>query len=271
MDRGRYEWQRHSRRQGSPRNREAISSGGLKGWEPPPGPGRRVITARLRNTRRLPEHYMLTSLQRQSVSLGIAVRRKACGEPFTSAAPCAMLWRVTAYAAESADSESPLERLARRGWWFLLIFGIVAIVIGVVVLVWPSQTLRVVGVLFGIYLLVSGVIEVMLAFAPGMRGGARFLSALTGVLSILLGLLCFRGAAESILLLALWIGFSWLIIGISRTVAAASAPYIPYRGWQITGGILLAIGGIIIIVSPFNSIFALAVFAGIWLIIIGVW
>jgi len=214
---------------------------------------------------------MLTSLQRQSVSLGIAGRRKACGEPFTSAAPCAMLWRVTAYAAESADSESPLERLARRGWWFLLIFGIVAIVIGVVVLVWPSQTLRVVGVLFGIYLLVSGVIEVMLAFAPGMRGGARFLSALTGVLSILLGLLCFRGAAESILLLALWIGFSWLIIGISRTVAAASTPYIPYRGWQITGGILLAIGGIIIIVSPFNSIFALAVFAGIWLIIIGVW
>ena len=108
----------------------------------------------------------------------------------------------------------------------------------------------------------------MLAFAPGMRGGARFLSALTGVLSVLLGLLCFRGAAESILLLALWIGFSWLIIGISRTVAAASAPYIPYRGWQITGGILLAIGGIIIIVSPFNS---MAVFAGIWLIIIGVW
>src|SRR6478609_5660064 len=99
---------------------------------------------------------MLTSLQRQSVSLGIAARRKACGEPFTSAAPCAMLWPVTAYAAESTDSES---RLARRGWWFLLIFGIVAIVIGVVVLAWPSQTLRVVGVLFGIYLLVSGVIE----------------------------------------------------------------------------------------------------------------
>src|SRR6185312_15302913 len=107
---------------------------------------------------------MLTSLQRQSVSLGIAARRKACGEPFTSAAPCAMLWPVTAYAAESTDSESPMERLARRGWWFFLIFGIVAIAVGVIVLVWPSQTLRVVGVLFGIYLLVSGVMEIMLAF-----------------------------------------------------------------------------------------------------------
>src|SRR5690348_11210353 len=182
-----------------------------------------------------------------------------------------MLLPVAAHSGEDTGSESPLEKLARRGWWFLLLLGVTAVVIGLVVLIWPSQTLRVVGVLFGIYLLVSGVMEVMLAFVPGLRGGARFLSALTGVLSILLGLISFRGAAESILLLALWIGFSWLIIGISRTVAAASTPYIPYRGWQIFGGILLAIGGIIIIVSPFNSIFALAVFAGIWLIIIGVW
>ncbi len=182
-----------------------------------------------------------------------------------------MLSLVTARSREDTGSQSPLENLARRGWWFLLILGVAAVVIGLVVLVWPSQTLRVVGVLFGIYLLVSGVMEIMLAFVPGLRGGARFLSALTGVLSILLGLVSFRGAAESILLLALWIGFSWLITGITRAVAAGSSPYRPYRGWQIFGGILLAIGGIIIIVAPFESIFALAVFSGIWLIVIGIW
>jgi uncharacterized membrane protein HdeD (DUF308 family) len=182
-----------------------------------------------------------------------------------------MLSLVAAHTGEVTGSESPLESLARRGWWFLLILGVAAVVIGLVVLVWPSQTLRVVGVLFGIYLLVSGVMEIMLAFVPGLRGGARFLSALTGVLSILLGLVSFRGAAESILLLALWIGFSWLITGITRAVAAGSSPYLPYRGWQIFGGILLAIGGIIVIVAPFESIFALAVFSGIWLIVIGIW
>jgi uncharacterized membrane protein HdeD (DUF308 family) len=182
-----------------------------------------------------------------------------------------MLSLVTARSGEDTGSQSPLENLARRGWWFLLILGVAAVVIGLLVLVWPSQTLRVVGVLFGIYLLVSGVMEIMLAFVPGLRGGARFLSALTGVLSILLGLVSFRGAAESILLLALWIGFSWLITGITRAVAAGSSPYLPYRGWQIFGGILLAIGGIIVIVAPFESIFALAVFSGIWLIVIGIW
>jgi uncharacterized membrane protein HdeD (DUF308 family) len=167
--------------------------------------------------------------------------------------------------------ESVLERIAHRGWLWLLGLGIAAVVVGIIVLVWPHQTVRVVGVLFGIYLLVSGIFEIILAFAPDEPGSFRFLSVITGVFSILLGLISFRGAAESILLLALWIGFSWLITGITRAVAAGSTPYMPYRGWQIFGGIVLAIGGIVIIVSPLHSVLALAVLSGIWLIIIGGW
>lgn len=167
--------------------------------------------------------------------------------------------------------ESVLERIARRGWLWLLGLGIVAVVVGIVVLIWPSQTVRVVGVLFGIYLLISGIMEIALAFAPGLRGGARFLGVLVGALSILLGLISFRGALESTLLLALWIGFAWLLTGITRAVAAGSTPYLPYRGWQIFGGIVLAIGGVVIIVAPLESVFALAVLSGIWLIIIGGW
>jgi len=182
-----------------------------------------------------------------------------------------MLGHMTEQGAERVSAESPLERVARRGWVWLLGLGIVATIIGVVVLVWPSQTLRVLGVLFGIYLLVSGAIEIVLAFVPGPVGPVRFLLVLTGALSILLGLISFRGALESVLLLALWIGFSWLITGITRAVAAGSAPGLPYRGWQIFGGIVLAIGGIVIIVWPLDSVWALAVISGIWLIVIGVW
>ncbi len=168
-------------------------------------------------------------------------------------------------------NDSPLEALARHGSNWLLGSGIVTIVIGLIVLVWPGQTVRVVGVLFGIYLLVSGIFEIVLSFSPGLRGSMRFLGILTGVVSVALGLISFRGALESILLLALWIGFGWLFNGISRAVSAGSAPYLPYRGWQIFGGVILAIGGIVIIVSPLSSIVTLAVLAGIWLIVIGVW
>lgn len=166
-------------------------------------------------------------------------------------------------------TESLLERVARTGWLWLLGLGIVAIIVGIVVLAWPSQTVRVVGVLFGIYLLISGLIELALAFTPGER--ARVLGAITGALLILLGLISFRGALENTLLLALWIGFGWLITGITHAVAAGSLPYVPYRGWRILGGIVLAIGGVVVILSPVASLFALAVLSGIWLIIIGAW
>jgi uncharacterized membrane protein HdeD (DUF308 family) len=179
--------------------------------------------------------------------------------------------RPSGGAQTMADRTSPMEAIARQGMWWSIGLGLVAIAIGVIVLAWPDRTLRVVGILFGIYLLVSGFLEIMLAFAPEQRAGMRFLSVLAGALSILVGLLCFRGAFESTLLLALWIGFGWLIRGIVRAVAAASAPYEPHRGWQIFGGILLAVAGVVVIVNPVVSLVTLALLVGIWLIVLGVW
>jgi uncharacterized membrane protein HdeD (DUF308 family) len=172
---------------------------------------------------------------------------------------------------DRGTARSPMEVVARHGWMWLVGLGIAAVAIGVIVLAWPNQTIRVVGILFGIYLLVSGVIEIMVAFAPEVRTSVRILSVLAGALSILLGLLCFRGALESILLLALWIGFGWLITGITRAVGAASAPVVPHRGWQIFGGILIAIAGIVVITSPISSIQTLTVLVGIWLVVVGAW
>ena len=166
---------------------------------------------------------------------------------------------------------SPMDWIARRGFLWMIALGVASIAVGIIVMAWPSQTLRVVGILFGIYLLIFGIIEIMIAFAPEVKTSARILNVLTGALSILLGLICFRGALESTLLLALWIGFGWLITGVARAVAAGSAPELPYRGWQIFGGILIAIAGIIVIVSPISSIFTLAILAGVWLVVLGVW
>jgi uncharacterized membrane protein HdeD (DUF308 family) len=176
-----------------------------------------------------------------------------------------------AHASVDRGGTSPMEAIARKGWMWSIGLGLVAIAIGVIVLVWPDRTLRVIGILFGIYLLVSGFLEIVVAFAPQERTGLRVLAVITGALSILLGLLCFRGVFESILLLALWIGFGWLIRGIARAAAAASAPYEPHRGWQIFGGILLAIAGVVVIVSPVASLWTLTLLVGVWLIVLGVW
>ncbi|MBL3670544.1 HdeD family acid-resistance protein [Streptomyces sp. M2CJ-2] len=159
--------------------------------------------------------------------------------------------------------------LANMGWQILLTMGLASIALGVIALVWPGATLRVVGVLFGVYLLVTGVFQLAGAFGVHVPRHLRVLHFLTGAASILLGLICFRGTLQSILLLALWIGFSWLLRGTLETAAAASAPDMPARGWHVAFGIIGALAGIVMIIMPFASIATLTLVVGVMAIVLG--
>ncbi|MFI9029986.1 HdeD family acid-resistance protein [Streptomyces sp. NPDC053560] len=169
-----------------------------------------------------------------------------------------------------ASVTGSLSALASRSWQFALTTALATIALGVVVLAWPGETLRVVGVLFGIYLLVTGVFQLAAAFGTHVPGHLRALHFLTGALSVLLGLVCFRGTLQSILLLALWIGFSWLVRGIMMTTTAASAPDMPARGWMLFFGIIGILAGIVLIVLPVTSTAALTLTVGVMAIVLGV-
>ncbi|MET9452811.1 HdeD family acid-resistance protein [Streptomyces cinerochromogenes] len=170
--------------------------------------------------------------------------------------------------------ESPLAEgmaaLANLGWQILLTMGLATIALGVVALAWPEATLRVVGILFGVYLLVTGVFQLAAAFGAHVARHLRVLHFITGAASVLLGLVCFRGPLESVFLLALWIGFSWLLRGTTETAAAASVPDMPARGWHVAFGIIGALAGIVMIVMPFASIAALTLVVGVMAIVLGV-
>ncbi|ARP71332.1 hypothetical protein LK07_17815 [Streptomyces pluripotens] len=166
--------------------------------------------------------------------------------------------------------EGPLHALSRAAWQVVLLTGAASLVLGVLVLVWPSASLAVVGVLFGLYLLVSGVFQLVAAFGTHKTTSLRVLAFVSGALSILLGLFCFRGPMQSTLLLALWIGIGWLIRGITQTLAAASDPRMPARGWQIFLGVLTFAAGIVLIDSPFASLAVLTLVGGVWLVVVGI-
>ncbi|WP_406864397.1 HdeD family acid-resistance protein [Streptomyces sp. HUAS MG47] len=164
----------------------------------------------------------------------------------------------------------PLTMLAKGAWQALLIAGIASVILGILVLAWPRETLLVVGVLFGLYLLLSGVLQLVAAFGTHAATSLRVMAFISGVLAILLGLFCFRGETQSLLLLALWIGIGWLFRGITEIIAAASDPDIPARGWQIFLGIVSTLAGIVLIASPVESLAVLTVLTGIWLLVVGV-
>jgi len=172
--------------------------------------------------------------------------------------------------SEKTVFEGPLHQLARSTWQLLLLIGITAVAFGAVVLAWPGKTLVVAGVLFGIYLVMSGIGYMFAAFGTHSGAAMRVLAFLTGVVSLVLGVFCFRDKLESILLLGVWIGVGWLFRGTTLVASALALDHVPGRGWQIFSGVITVIGGAVLIMSPLDSVAILTLVAGWWLIVIGV-
>ncbi|MGF0174877.1 HdeD family acid-resistance protein [Streptomyces sp. Marseille-Q5077] len=166
--------------------------------------------------------------------------------------------------------EGPLHVLSRAAWQVVLGTGVCSLVLGILVLVWPDAPLFVSGVLFGLYLLISGIFQLVSAFGTHRTTSLRVLAFVSGTVSVLLGLFCFRRPMQSVLLLALWIGIGWLFRGVTQTLAAASDKSMPARGWQIFLGIVTVVGGIVLIDSPIESVTVLMLLGGCWLVAVGV-
>ncbi|MBI1379108.1 MAG: HdeD family acid-resistance protein [Frankiales bacterium] len=170
----------------------------------------------------------------------------------------------------TADAEER-EALASigRSWWLLLAVGVLTLLLGIACLVWTDKTVTVLAILFGLYLLVSGIFQVAQSFSHTVNRG---LLAVTGILGIILAVFMFKALhndneAE---LLALFIGLAWLFRGITELVVGLQARGVDGRAWLITGGILLIVGAIVVFVWPSLAVSTLVVLSGIVLIVVGI-
>jgi uncharacterized membrane protein HdeD (DUF308 family) len=155
-------------------------------------------------------------------------------------------------------------------WKSTLASGVLSVIFGVLVLVWPGISVLAAAVLFGAYLLISGLSQVFSAFTQHASAGGRVLLFISGAASLILAVLAFRHFGDAVLLLAIWIGIGFVFRGVATTVAAIGDPGVPGRVWQIVSGVIAIIAGIVVMGSPFTSLVTLAVVVGIWLIVIGV-
>jgi uncharacterized membrane protein HdeD (DUF308 family) len=169
-------------------------------------------------------------------------------------------------------TQEPAEMLGRLGrhWGWVLAYGILTLAAGLAVLVWPSQTLLVIAVLFGIQLIVSGIFRLVAAFAVDATSGTRVLLALLGILSVIVGLWAVRHVSLTLLALAVLLGIYWIVSGTIELFAAISHRETRERGWTIFMGVLSILAGLVVLVWPAPSLLTLALVLGIWLVIFGV-
>jgi uncharacterized membrane protein HdeD (DUF308 family) len=80
------------------------------------------------------------------------------------------------------DPAGTVARVGRH-WGWVLAFGIITLLIGIVAPVWPRRTLLVVAVLFGIQLIVMGIVSVLAGIVVLVYPGISLL-----VLAVVLGI-----------------------------------------------------------------------------------
>ena len=160
----------------------------------------------------------------------------------------------------------------RHLWKSVLALGVLTLVLGAAVLIWPGDSIVVASVVFGVYLLVSGIAQAIVAFTVGMSPASRVLFFISGALSVVLGYFAFRdfnnGAA--VWMLAIWIGVGFIFQGVTATGWRSMFQDCPRAAGTSLVGILTVIAGVVTIVWPISSIVVLAIVAGAWLVVVGI-
>jgi uncharacterized membrane protein HdeD (DUF308 family) len=168
----------------------------------------------------------------------------------------------------TVDSAS-LDR-ARRVWMPSLLAGFATVVIGIAVLSWPDATVRVVGALFGLNLLITGLVRaglcLVLTSYPSLY---RVLGVVFGVFTAIIGIVCLRNVTASAVLLILIVAIGWLLEGVVEIAAGVLGADDRTRKWRIADGVLSAGAAIVILIWPALSLRTFLAVGAVLLIVVG--
>jgi uncharacterized membrane protein HdeD (DUF308 family) len=175
----------------------------------------------------------------------------------------------------STSFERPLiaelrhELQALRGnWLWFVILGVALVVLGVIALGSVVIASLAAAVAIGILLLMAGAAEVIGAFwCRGWSG--FFLHLLSGILSIVVGLLFLRAPGGALAALTLLVACFLMVGGIFKIVAALAYQFASW-GWALASGIIDVILGVMIWQEwPASALWVIGLFVGINLLFRG--
>ena len=149
--------------------------------------------------------------------------------------------------------------------------GVGTLALGVVVLLWPGVTLKVVAILFGAELVVAGAMRIATAIvSTTVDGWLRAVLFLVGVLILVAGVLCLRNPFVSLLSLVILISLAWLVDGIGQLIVAGSPTVSRARWLHVLSGIVLIAGALLILFWPGLALLTFTALGGWLLVIFGV-
>jgi uncharacterized membrane protein HdeD (DUF308 family) len=150
--------------------------------------------------------------------------------------------------------------------------GLLALIVGVLILVWPGKTASVVTAIIAIYAIAAGLVYAGLGIFSKTKGGwARVGHIVLGLLFIIAGIVMFANLQAATgwfaLFFAILVGIMWIVEGI---VALSTLGDASSKGWSIFFAIISILAGITLLFSPLYSALVLWWLLGIALVVLGI-
>jgi uncharacterized membrane protein HdeD (DUF308 family) len=158
---------------------------------------------------------------------------------------------------------------AGRAWPAVLAGGLGLIALGIMLLVWPRESLNLVAILIGAAVIVSGVTRLVEGFSAHREsGGMRAGYVVIGLFAILAGVFLLRHHALSLFVVAFVTGVYFIAHGISDLGVAISGQA-PARVLRGVLGLFGIAAGILMVVWPSITLVLLLTLVAAWLMFYG--
>jgi uncharacterized membrane protein HdeD (DUF308 family) len=152
-------------------------------------------------------------------------------------------------------------------WGLVLAYGVVTFVIGLILAVWPGETLTVLAVLLGIQFILMGSARMMMGMASAsLDRNGRLLVGLLGVVSVVVGVLCLTDPIQTLKIIGVLIGIFWIVAGLGDLLGAFLPSTPGHRIWDIVKGVVSIGAGIFLVANPKVSLGFLVVVSCVWLL-----
>ncbi len=134
------------------------------------------------------------------------------------------VWAVAIYAGTGFIVGGVLELFMAAvvpSWkWLHVVFGVLAILAGLVAFVWPGETFLVLAAIIGWFVMFSGVFDIVGAFLVREFEPMWWLNLVVGIAQVLIGFWAVGYAGRSMALLVVWVAAAALARGISSLFLA---------------------------------------------------
>lgn len=158
---------------------------------------------------------------------------------------------MSAGSATPAIMPRPMLHALAKGWWLVLLRGILSVVFGVLAFMWPGLTLVMLVLFYGAFVLMDGVLALIGAFTGRLKPMPTWWLVLVGLAGIAAGIVTFMWPGITAIVLVMFIG-AWAVVhGIFEIIGAIQLrKEIDNEWWLILGGVLSVIFGLVVLIAP---------------------